>query len=275
MVSINNNFRDTLRECSDRLNAELHEEDFKSGLAARFIVIWTLLTRIPLPKRWWPDKMPEGNRALALAPLAGGAMGLLTGIVVSAACFLGLGAFPAAWIGAAFYFICGWALHLDGWGDLWDGIGSGRRGESLREVMKDSRLGSYGGASLIIAFGLWTSLLASVAPEYRLSACITAAACARFAETVAAYFGKYPWESGMAKGWVDSFSHYDMFTACIAIALFLPLSIFHLPLCAALSALTGFALAVRMNARLGGVNGDVLGAAAVAAEIISLAVWTI
>ncbi|MEG1911015.1 MAG: adenosylcobinamide-GDP ribazoletransferase, partial [Cloacibacillus sp.] len=114
-----------------------------------------MLSRIPLPKEFWPDEMPAGNRALALAPLAGGLLGLLTGLVVAVASFLGMNALASAWVGAAFYFLIGWALHLDGWGDLWDGIGSGRSGDALREVMKDSRLGSYGGASLILALGLW------------------------------------------------------------------------------------------------------------------------
>ena len=81
-------------------------------------------------------------------------MGLLTGVVVSLAGFLGFAPLVCAWAGAAFYFVTGWALHLDGWGDVWDGIGSGRTGDRLREVMKDSRLGSFGGASLVIAFAV-------------------------------------------------------------------------------------------------------------------------
>ncbi|MDO5114913.1 MAG: adenosylcobinamide-GDP ribazoletransferase [Synergistaceae bacterium] len=268
-------FRERMRGYSERLDAEIRDKSFKSDLAARFIVIWTLLTRIPLPKAWWPEPAPAGNRALALAPLAGGLMGLLTGLVVSAAAAFDLNAVACAWIGAAFYFVIGWALHLDGWSDLWDGIGSGRSGEELRAVMKDSRLGSYGGASLIIAFGLWTALLASTAPEYRLSACVTAGAASRFAEDVAAYFGEYPWESGMGKGWVDGFTAYDLFISSLTLVVFLPVSIFHFSLCVALSALTAFFIARMMNAKLGGVNGDVMGAAAVAAELISLAVWAI
>ena len=117
----------------------------RRDIAARFVVIWTLLTRIPLPQKWWPGTMPPGNRVLTLAPAAGGLMGLLTGLVVTVAGFFGLAPLACAWAGAAFYFVIGWALHLDGWGDVWDGIGSGRSGDKLREVMKDSRLGSFGG----------------------------------------------------------------------------------------------------------------------------------
>ncbi len=273
MVALMDDYRKKLREYSEKLDAELHDKGFKRDFAARFVVIWTLLSRIPLPKKWWPQAVPAGNRSLALAPLAGGLLGLFTGLAVSAASALGLEALASAWVGAAFYFLIGWAIHLDGWGDLWDGIGSGRTGDGLKEVMKDSRLGSFGGASLIIAFGLWTSLLASVAPEMRLSACVTAAAAARFAEDTAAFFGEYPWEYGMGKGWVDTFTSYDLFISALCLIVFLPVSILHLAICAALSAFIGFAFAVHMNRRLGGVNGDVMGAAAVAAELASLAVW--
>lgn len=268
-------FKDKFRECSERLEAELTSPSMRRDIAARFVVIWTLLTRIPLPQKWWPETMPPGNRVLTLAPAAGGLMGLLTGLVVTIAGFFGLAPLACAWAGAAFYFVIGWALHLDGWGDVWDGIGSGRSGDKLREVMKDSRLGSFGGASLVIAFGLWTSLLSSVAPCERLCACVTAAAAARFAENAAAYFGRYPWESGMAKGWVDDYTLYDLFSALAALVIFLPFAPVRLPVCAAAAGLTGFAAAKYMNERLGGTNGDVMGAVAVASEIISMAVWAI
>ena len=270
-------FKDKFRECSERLEAELTSPSMRRDIAARFVVIWTLLTRIPLPQKWWPETMPPGNRVLTLAPAAGGLMGLLTGLVVTVAGFFGLaplacawagaafyfvigwalhldgwGVAPlaCAWAGAAFYFVIGWALHLDGWGDVWDGIGSGRSGDKLREVMKDSRLGSFGGASLVLAFGLWTALLSSVAPGERLCACVTAAAAARFAENAAAYFGRYPWESGMAKGWVDDYTLYDLFSALAALVIFLPFAPVRLPVCAAAAGL-------------------------VASEIISMAVWAI
>ena len=79
----------------------------------------------------------------------------------------------------------------------------------------------------------------------------------------------------MGKGWVDTFSPYDLFTSALCLVPFLIFSIFHFALCAALSALSGFAFARWMNGRLGGVNGDVMGASAVAAEIISMAVWAV
>lgn len=208
-------------------------------------------------------------------PLAGGILGLLVGLFISLLHIIGLGALASSWLGVAFYAVSGWVLHLDGWGDLWDGIGSGRCGEELRTVMKDSRLGSFGAVGLIIAFGLWTALVSSIEPARTLLAVATAGAVGRFASCVAAFFGVYPWESGMAKGWVDGFTGYDLFTAGVSLIIFAPFS----PICwifsVLFSSLVGFLAARRMNILLGGTNGDVLGACAVAGELVSLAVFAL
>jgi adenosylcobinamide-GDP ribazoletransferase len=166
-------------------------------------------------------------------------------------------------------------LHLDGWGDVWDGFGSGRRGEELRSVMKDSRLGSFGAVGLVLAFGLWTSLVSSIDGARVIAALVTAGACGRFASCAAAFSGKYPWEVGMAKGWVDGFTGYDLFTAGVCLLLFVPLAPFSWLLSASFAAAVGTFAAVSMNRRLGGVNGDVLGASEVAAELLALGVFSI
>ena len=77
----------------------------------------------------------------------------------------------------------------------------------------------------------------------------------------------------MGKGWVDTFTSYDLFISALCLVIFLPASIFHFSVCVAVSAVIGFVIALHMNKRLGGVNGDVMGAAAVAAELASLMVW--
>ena len=258
-----------------RFIEEVKSEKYRFDLRDRFVVSWTLFSRIPLPKKWWPEEMPPGNRTLSLAPIAGGILGLLTALVISLTGFMGVKGPGSVWIGVFFYSAAGWSLHLDGWGDLWDGIGSGREGKDLRNVMKDSRIGAYGVTGLILAFGLWTSLLASADNSEVLAACTVAAASGRFASCSAAYKGIYPWESGMGKGWVDTFTGYDLFTAAVSLLIFMPFAPLRWIISAVAALLIGFGMAGRMNSKLGGVNGDVLGASAVAAEIFSLAVFAV
>lgn len=258
-----------------RFTDEIKSDKFGFDLRDRFVVAWTLFSRIPLPKKWWPAKMPSGNSSLSLAPVAGGILGLMTGLVIGLSDILGIGGPGSLWIGVFFYAAVGWSLHLDGWGDLWDGVGSGREGEELRSVMKDSRIGAYGVTGLILAFGLWTSMLGSVENSEVLAACSVAAASGRFASCSAAYKGIYPWESGMGKGWVDTYTGYDLFTAAVSLLIFIPFAPFRWIISAVAALLIGFGMAGWMNSKLGGVNGDVLGASAVAAEIVSLAVFAI
>lgn len=77
----------------------------------------------------------------------------------------------------------------------------------------------------------------------------------------------------MSRGWVDSFTPYDLFISVICLVIFLPLSVIRFPICAVAAAVIGLAVGSHMNKRLGGVSGDVLGACAVAAELVSLAIW--
>ncbi|NLV82578.1 MAG: adenosylcobinamide-GDP ribazoletransferase [Synergistaceae bacterium] len=267
--------RKIFEEYMRRLENEFRDSRFSFNFFARFVVIWTLLTRIPLPKRFWPDEMITGKDALALSPLVGGILGMLTGVLIAVVTILGMGNLSAAWIGVAFYAFIGWAIHLDGWSDLWDGLGSGKSGEELRSVMKDSCVGSYGVTGLILALGLWTSLLSSVPTTQKIVALMIAGSTGRFAICIAALTGKYPWEQGLAKGWVDGFEGYDIFIAGICTLFFMPFAPISWAFSMVFASLAAYFMSSRMNEKLGGVNGDVLGAAAVAGELISLAIFAL
>ena len=53
-----------------RFTEEIKSDKFGFDLRDRFVVAWTLFSRIPMPQKWWPAIMPSGNRTLSLAPLA-------------------------------------------------------------------------------------------------------------------------------------------------------------------------------------------------------------
>lgn len=264
-----------LKKYLDELNREASARDFAADFFARFVVIWTLISRIPLPEKWWPARAVPGNKALSVIPVAGALLGLLSAAFILLLRRLGMGSLPAAWLTCSFYAACGWTLHLDGWGDLCDGIGSGKRGGEMRAVMKDSRLGASGGIGLILALGAWTSLVSAIPIEKIGVACVVSSAVGRLASCSAAFFGLSPWEDGMGKGTVDTFGEYDLFFASLCTLPLLLLSVKNWPLSVIIAILTGYGIARKMNSRLGGVNGDVLGAASVAAEILILAVYTI
>ncbi len=265
----------TFEAYMSKLESDIRNSRFSFNFLSRFVVIWTLLTRIPLPKRFWPEENIQGKDALALSPLVGGIIGMLTALIVLFFCFLRVGNLAASWIGVAFYVLSGWAIHLDGWSDLWDGFGSGKSKEELRSVMKDSCLGSYGVIGLILALALWTTLLASVPNTQKIAALMVAASTGRFAMCVAALKGEYPWERGLAKGWVDGFEGYDIFLSFICSLFFMPIAPFSWIISMFLVSVSSYFLSAHMNKKLGGVNGDVLGAVAVLGELLSLVVFAL
>jgi adenosylcobinamide-GDP ribazoletransferase len=55
------------------------------------------------------------------------------------------------------------ALHEDGLCDTADGLGGGRDRLRALEIMRDSRIGSFGGVALILSFGIRASALAAIA----------------------------------------------------------------------------------------------------------------
>jgi adenosylcobinamide-GDP ribazoletransferase len=240
-------------------------------LWADFVAVWTLAARIPVPGIFMPERvtLPSAD-AMAFLPLAGALLGFLSAIPARAAALF-ISPQGAAWLAVGIYTILGWSLHLDGWGDLWDGFGSGRRGEELRRVMKDSRAGAFGVAGITLAIGARAALLGSVEPRLWLASCAIAGGTGRFGAIVAVYLGKYPWPEGMARDIVRNFGVRQL--AWSALAACPPMFLLPWSWAAgmAASAAGGTALAFWALKNMGGVNGDVAGASAVLGEILAMA----
>ncbi|MCP3971085.1 MAG: adenosylcobinamide-GDP ribazoletransferase [Rhodobacteraceae bacterium] len=118
-----------------------------------------LLTRLPVP---FPAR-PRGAAAAWAYPLAGLAVGLLAALTA----WLGSGLPPGFTAGLALtaLIVATGALHEDGLADSTDGFWGGTTRERRLEIMKDSRIGSYGVLALILSLGLRWVALAAIADE--------------------------------------------------------------------------------------------------------------
>jgi adenosylcobinamide-GDP ribazoletransferase len=205
---------------------------------------------------------------MTMMPLAGGLFGLLTALP---AWFISAAVPPtaAAWIACAIYTVLGWSLHLDGWGDLWDGVGSGASGDAMRAVMKDSRVGAFGVTGIAFAVAIRATLVGAINPGEWLSVCAVAGGVGRFGANVTALFGEYPWREGMARDAVRNFKGYQLFFSFLAACVLFPFAPLGWIVGMLLSAV-GAPLACWANKRLGGVNGDVMGASEVLCELLAL-----
>ncbi len=72
-------------------------------------------------------------------------------------------------------------FHLDGLADTFDGIGGGFDRKSRLSIMKDSRLGTFGGIALAAALLLKTTALASLSGTERSAALLLAPVLGRWA----------------------------------------------------------------------------------------------
>jgi adenosylcobinamide-GDP ribazoletransferase len=122
----------------------------------------------------------EVTRASWSLPIAGLLVGLVGSTVYAIAYALGLTPAPAAMLALASTVIVTGALHEDGLADTADGLGGGRTRERKLDIMRDSRIGTYGACALIISLALrWSALAAVAAPRSVMIALLLAHAAAR------------------------------------------------------------------------------------------------
>jgi adenosylcobinamide-GDP ribazoletransferase len=143
------------------------------------------LTRVPVPgwvarEPWDPARL---NQAVRHFPLVGAAVGLVGAAVAVLAQLLWPPPVAAALAVAATVWLTA-AFHEDGLADTADALlGTAARDQALA-IMKDSRIGTYGAAALVLTLLLRVALLAELlrtGPLLAAAACIAAHASARAA----------------------------------------------------------------------------------------------
>lgn len=154
-----------------------------------FLIALQFLTRIqvkqiiPFPEDWLP-------RSAKYMPLVGALIGATVGLVMLAATVV----FPASVavvIGLVASVLLTGALHEDGLADTVDAFGGGSNVERRLEIMKDSRIGTYGVLALIAVLALKGTSLAAIGPVAVIGALIAAYAGGRLAAVLALAFLPY------------------------------------------------------------------------------------
>lgn len=122
-------------------------------------------TRLPLA-----GATPVAGVAIAKAawafPIAGLIVGLIGAVVYALAHRLGLPSWPAAALTIAATLLATGCLHEDGLADTADGFGGGKTREQKLDIMRDSRIGTYGVCALAMSFLLRAGALASFADAH-------------------------------------------------------------------------------------------------------------
>lgn len=228
-------------------------------------------TRLPLLHATPPDGAAIARASWAL-PLVGGLVGAFGAGVYAVAHELGLHGFIAATLALAATVLASGGLHEDGLADTADGFGGGATVERKLEIMRDSRIGTYGVAALILSFMLRAGALASLSdPTLVAAALIAAHAAARAALPVFMFLVPPARRDGLSA----AAGKPPIASAAVAallgmLALGFGLGLFGGGIALVLLMVGGGLLAWLTLRQIGGQTGDVLGALEQLCEVLIL-----
>ncbi|MEM7509218.1 MAG: adenosylcobinamide-GDP ribazoletransferase [Pseudomonadota bacterium] len=246
---------------------------------ASFLLAVQFLTRIPVPSQtlYTPERMAASVRYYPLVGLlVGGFSGLV--FLISDAVFPHVIAVLLA-IAAGLLLTGG--FHEDGLADTFDGIGGGIDRARALEIMKDSRLGTYGTLALILAVALKASTLSLLPAGWIVLALIAAHGLSRLSSVLVIATSTYVRAEGTGKPVAESASSATLIAVIltgVAIAIgwnwFMP----PIALAYALFGLVSGHVLMRLlfEPKLGGYTGDTLGAVQQSSELgvyLGLLAW--
>ncbi|UTW55936.1 adenosylcobinamide-GDP ribazoletransferase [Kordiimonas sp. SCSIO 12610] len=147
-----------------------------------------LLTRIPVPWRKISERPPNLSRSTWAYPIVGLIIALIGASVYAVISQLNLSPLLAALIAIlAMVFTTG-AFHEDGLADMADGIGGGMTKDRKLEIMRDSRVGTYGAVALILSILIRAEILADLSYIVAIVALVVAAPLSRSMIVLALFF---------------------------------------------------------------------------------------
>lgn len=218
------------------------------------------LTRVPVP--WTvPGVEDRLARSTPWFPVVGAAVGAVGALAWWAGAGL-WGPVIGALLAVAATVVLTGAFHEDGLADTFDGLGGTPDRARALEIMKDSRLGTYGAVALGLALAGRVAALAALGPAAP-AALVGAHALARFSSLPLIHQLPYARaDGGTGKPFAGGVSDRGLVAAALFTGL-LTLSLWGVAAPGAWLAAAAIVLllAAWFRRRLGGITGDTLGAA--------------
>lgn len=238
-------------------------------LLADLITAFMLLTRLPVGRF---AGSPDLGRCVWAFPLVGLVVGGIGSLVYGLAHWLGMPPLVAAgWTVAATMLVTG-ALHEDGLADTADGFGGGGTPARKLEIMRDSRIGSYGALALVLSVVVRVAAIAALGRPWAAAAVIILAAMVgRAAILVVLLIIAPARDDGMGSAMGTPHAG----RIALGLGLAVASAFLSTPPRAAVAAVvlglgSALVLAKLAASQIGGYTGDVLGAAEVLAECVVL-----
>lgn len=232
----------------------------------------------PLPDEPSPYAAPDFTTVPRVLPLAGLLLALPAALVLVAGWELRLGPFVASALALSLLALITGAMHEDGLADVADGFGGGSTWMRRLEIMRDSRIGAYGGTALVLAYSLRLGALATLLDRsgaHAALALLLAAAVSRTAALVPLVLLEpaRPGGAGASVGRPTATTLAIAAGLCLALGLIawgLGLPLLGVALVLVLAPAAAYCLTTLAKRQIGGQTGDVVGACQQVAEIAAL-----
>jgi len=230
----------------------------------------SLLTRVPVPRG--PGAPPGLAASVPWFPVVGALVGLA---VAGAYAALGLvlPALPAAAIAVSLGSLVTGAFHEDGLADTADALGGSWSREEALQIMRDPHLGTFGVLALVWSTVVRVACLATLGPQSGVAALVGAHALSRGAAVGVMGSLAPATADGMAAAHVSAVTRAQVLGGLTAGLVAGAVALGPWLLLAGPAAALGAAgVGWFSRRRIGGVTGDVLGAAQQVAEVLVLIV---
>lgn len=235
-----------------------------------FLLILQFFTTIPVPFEV-EFKVEDLGKGVIYLPFVGVIIGVSLVAVNYLSSFLSSDTVSALFTVIAGVLITG-GLHLDGLADTFDGIFSYRSKEKMLEIMKDPRLGTFGGMALFFALLLKIAFIMSISKTLILKTVFIMPVFGRLGMIWCAGTSKYAREkSGMGSATID-FTGFREIVICTGITILTTFLIMGPAMIFPLATTIIFTVVFTrfICSRIGGTTGDILGACTELSETVVL-----
>ncbi len=235
------------------------------------VVAFAFLTRLPIRHR-------DGvvlHRTAQWFPLVGAVVGALGGLTYLLARMV-LPGLSAAVLALIVTTLVTGGFHQDGLADVMDGLVGGWTPEDRLRILKDSRHGTYGVLAIVLQSLLQVTCLAGLSGADGLRVLVVAHTLARAVPVMLMATPAAPGQAGMGAAYAREIRwHHIAVAVLVACLITAPIAGARLPFALLALVVPNLVLLVWVRRRIGGIVGDVLGAAEQVSEstilVLSLA----
>jgi adenosylcobinamide-GDP ribazoletransferase len=232
------------------------------------VAAFAFLTRLPV----WvgPLRDQDLGRSVAFFPM----VGLVLGLMITGLSYLLVGSLPPLLIAVLMVALLAaltGAIHLDGVADMFDAVGGGR-GDRMRmlSIMHDSRIGAHGASALILLLTAKVVAIAEAVQRRDLLSLMAFPAVGRWAVVPLIVFFPYARPEGLGREFNGEARPLQVVVATATMLLVIVALGVRLLIPALVAGAAALLLALWLRRLLGGLTGDIYGAAVEIAEVSML-----